>query len=97
MDAGNLCKEFIIYFLRIFSVLFKYSFKFLKVKGGSKMPRLLEHASGVLDSDETKAVVWTGSGDGVLRAIACAEALKRRKKIQHQITKIGYRKYKICN
>lgn len=74
--------------------LFIFSIKLIfQVKGGSKVTRLLDHASSLFKTGESKTVIWTGSGDGVLRAISCAEAMKRHLRIRHQITKIGYRKY----
>lgn len=65
------------------------NFTWMKVNGGSKIRNLLDVAfKGFV---EHGAVVWTGSGASISKAISCAEILKRKHRA-HQITKICYRK-----
>ncbi|XP_063531186.1 ribonuclease P protein subunit p25-like protein [Cydia strobilella] len=67
------------------------NFLWMQVKGGSKMANLLSHASGILEDKAVTAVVWTGTGVGIPKAISCAEILKRRFSIEHQVTKLAYK------
>lgn len=62
----------------------------LKVSGGSKMRNLLGYAMKAFK--EEKAVVWSGSGAAIGKAISCVEIMKRRYKQTYQLTKICYRK-----
>ncbi|XP_038215190.1 ribonuclease P protein subunit p25-like protein [Zerene cesonia] len=64
------------------------NFLWMQVKGGSKMVNLLSHASGILEDKATTAVVWSGAGVAIPKAISCAEILKRQFSIQHQVTKL---------
>lgn len=56
------------------------------------MNNLLSHAAGILEDKTTTAVVWSASGVAISKAISCAEILKRQFSIEHQITKLGYKK-----
>ncbi|XP_061728500.1 ribonuclease P protein subunit p25-like protein isoform X2 [Cydia pomonella] len=67
------------------------NFLWMQVKGGSKMANLLSHASGILEDKAATAVVWTGTGVGIPKAISCAEILKRQFSIEHQVTKLAYK------
>ncbi|KAI5641796.1 alba domain-containing protein [Phthorimaea operculella] len=67
-------------------------FLWMQVKGGSKMTNLLSHASGILEDKAATAVVWSGAGVAIPKAISCAEILKRQFSIEHQITKLTYKK-----
>ncbi|GBP59190.1 Ribonuclease P protein subunit p25-like protein [Eumeta japonica] len=68
------------------------NFLWMQVKGGSKMNNLLSHSSGILQDKAARAVVWTGAGVAISKAISCAEILKRQFSIEHQITQICYKK-----
>ncbi|XP_021933361.1 ribonuclease P protein subunit p25-like protein [Zootermopsis nevadensis] len=61
-----------------------------KVSGGSKMRNLLGYAMKAFKED--RAIVWSGSGAAMGKAISCVEIMKRRYKQTHQLTKICYRK-----
>ncbi|XP_061712201.1 ribonuclease P protein subunit p25-like protein isoform X2 [Cydia pomonella] len=67
------------------------NFLWMQVKGGSKMANLLSHASGILEDKAATAVVWTGTGVGIPKAISCAEIIKRQFSIEHQVTKLAYK------
>lgn len=41
---------------------------------------------------DERAVVWSGSGPAMGKAISCVEIMKRRHRQTYQITKICYRK-----
>lgn len=56
------------------------------------MSNLLSHASGILEDKAATAVVWSGAGVAISKAISCAEILKRQFSIEHQITKLTYKK-----
>ncbi|KAG7307256.1 hypothetical protein JYU34_007416 [Plutella xylostella] len=68
------------------------NFLWMQVKGGSKMNNLLSHASGILEDKSSTAVVWTGAGVAIAKAISCAEIIKRQFSIEHQVTKLTYKK-----
>lgn len=55
------------------------------------MPNLLSHASGILQDKSSTAVVWSGAGVAIPKAISCAEILKRQFSIPHQVTKLTYK------
>lgn len=63
------------------------------MKGGSKLNNLLTHASGILEDKAATAVVWSGAGVGIPKAITCAEILKRQFSIEHQVTKLTHKRY----
>lgn len=56
------------------------------------MTNLLSHASGILEDKAATAVVWSGAGVAIAKAISCAEILKRQFSIGHQVTKLTYKK-----
>ncbi|XP_023713320.1 ribonuclease P protein subunit p25-like protein [Cryptotermes secundus] len=66
------------------------NFTWMQVSGGSKMRNLLGYAMKAFK--EEKAIVWSGSGAAIGKAISCVEIMKRRYKPTHQLTKICYRK-----
>ncbi|XP_028160742.1 ribonuclease P protein subunit p25-like protein [Ostrinia nubilalis] len=68
------------------------NFLWMQVKGGSKITNLLSHATGILEDKATTAVVWSGAGVAIPKAISCAEILKRQFSIQHQVTKLTHKK-----
>ncbi|KDR12159.1 Alba-like protein C9orf23-like protein [Zootermopsis nevadensis] len=65
-------------------------FIWMQVSGGSKMRNLLGYAMKAFKED--RAIVWSGSGAAMGKAISCVEIMKRRYKQTHQLTKICYRK-----
>lgn len=65
-----------------------------QVKGGSKMSNLLSHASGIMEDKASSTVVWSAAGVAIPKAISCAEILKRQFSIEHQVTKLTFKKYK---
>lgn len=67
------------------------NFLWMQVKGGSKMANLLSHASGILEDKASTAIVWSGAGVAVPKAISCAEILKRQFSIPHQVNKLTYK------
>ncbi|XP_034840068.1 ribonuclease P protein subunit p25-like protein [Maniola hyperantus] len=67
------------------------NFLWMQVKGGSKMNNLLTHVAGILQDKTTAAVVWSGAGVAIPKAISCAEIIKRQFNIQHQVTKLTYK------
>ncbi|KAJ8722782.1 hypothetical protein PYW07_003962 [Mythimna separata] len=67
------------------------NFLWMQVKGGSKMANLLSHASGIFEDKAATAVVWSGAGAAISKAISCAEILKRQFSIEHQVTKLSYK------
>ncbi|CAB3236456.1 unnamed protein product [Arctia plantaginis] len=67
------------------------NFLWMQVKGGSKMSNLISHAAGILEDKSSTAVVWSGAGVAVPKAISCAEILKKQFSIPHQVTKLTYK------
>ncbi|XP_050344811.1 ribonuclease P protein subunit p25-like protein [Nymphalis io] len=67
------------------------NFLWMQVKGGSKMTNLISHASGILEDKAATAVVWSGAGVAIAKAISCAEIIKRQFSIQHQVTKLTHK------
>lgn len=59
------------------------------------MSNLLSHAAGILEDKAATAVVWTGAGVAISKAISCAEILKRQFSIEHQVTKLTYKTYEL--
>ncbi|XP_072944393.1 ribonuclease P protein subunit p25-like protein [Epargyreus clarus] len=68
------------------------NFLLMQVKGGSKMANLLSHASGILEDKAATAVVWSGAGVAIPKAISCAEIIKRQFSIPHQVSKLTYKR-----
>ncbi|CAH2990768.1 unnamed protein product [Chilo suppressalis] len=68
------------------------NFLWMQVKGGSKMNNLISHASGILEDKSASAVVWSGAGVAIPKAISCAEILKRQFSIQHQVTTLTHKR-----
>lgn len=56
------------------------------------MTNLLSHASGILEDKAATTVVWTAAGVAIPKAISCSEILKRQFNIEHQVTKLTYKK-----
>lgn len=65
------------------------NFLWMHVKGGTKVPNVVEFAEKAFKSGEHKSVVWSGSGGGVPKTISCAEIMKRNFKL-HQVTRLAY-------
>ncbi|XP_066258166.1 ribonuclease P protein subunit p25-like protein [Euwallacea similis] len=64
-------------------------FLWMQVRGGSKIRNLLDYA--LKNFEQSKVVVWSGSGPSVGKSITCVEIMKREYKQQlHQINKICY-------
>lgn len=57
------------------------------------MTNLISHATGILEDKATTAVVWTGAGVAIAKAISCAEILKRQFSIPHQVTTLAYKRF----
>lgn len=66
-------------------------FLWMHVKGGTKVHNVLEFAEKALNTNEHRAVVWSGSGGGVPKTISCAEIMKRKFEL-HQVTRLNYQK-----
>jgi ribonucleases P/MRP protein subunit RPP25 len=67
------------------------NFLWMHVKGGTKVPNVVEFAEKAFKSGEYKNLVWSGSGGGVPKTISCAEIMKRNFKL-NQVTQIAYQK-----
>ncbi|KAJ0180459.1 hypothetical protein K1T71_003863 [Dendrolimus kikuchii] len=67
------------------------NFLWMQVKGGSKMTNLLSHVSGILYDNAATAIVWSGAGVAIPKAISCAEIIKKQYNIEHQVTKLSYK------
>ncbi|CAH2238721.1 ribonuclease P protein subunit p25-like protein [Pararge aegeria] len=67
------------------------NFLWMQVKGGSKMNNLLNHVEGILQDKAASAVVWSGAGVAIPKAISCAEIIKRQFTIQYQVTKLTFK------
>ena len=70
----------------------------MKVRSGSKAKNLVEFAmrklfSSVENSTNVEQVTWNAFGDGISKAIACAEITKRRSTIKfNEYVQIGYKR-----
>ncbi|XP_071803177.1 ribonuclease P protein subunit p25-like protein [Asterias amurensis] len=62
----------------------------MKVKHGSKVRNLLGFAFKVIKNENTKYIIFTGSGPAISKTITCVEIVKRKMKTLHQITRIFY-------
>ncbi|XP_011209808.2 ribonuclease P protein subunit p25-like protein [Bactrocera dorsalis] len=52
-------------------------FLWMHVRGGTKVPNVINYAKNALDNGEYRTVVWSGVGGGVVKTVSCAEILKR--------------------
>jgi ribonucleases P/MRP protein subunit RPP25 len=66
-------------------------FLWMHVKGGTKVPNVVEYAEKAFKAGEYRSVVWSGSGGGVPKTISCAEIMKRNFDV-HQVTRLAYQK-----
>ncbi|XP_046390509.1 ribonuclease P protein subunit p25-like protein [Ischnura elegans] len=66
------------------------NFLWMKVKPGSKLRNILGFASSAFK--DQRVILWTGSGSAIIKAISCAEIMKRNFKSLHQITRVCFRK-----
>lgn len=55
------------------------------------MVNLISHAAGILEDKSSTAVVWSGAGVAIPKAISCAEIVKKQFSIPHQVTKLTYK------
>jgi len=62
----------------------------MTVKAGSKMKNILGYAIKNFQVPEAKCIVFSGSGQAIIRTISCAEIMKKKFKNLHQINKIEY-------
>jgi ribonuclease P/MRP protein subunit RPP25 len=67
------------------------NFLWMHVKGGTKVPNVIDFAKKALQNGEYKTIVWSGSGGGVSKTISCAEIMKRDFNL-HQVTRLAYQK-----
>uniref|UniRef100_A0A4W3J0W2 Ribonuclease P and MRP subunit p25, a n=1 Tax=Callorhinchus milii TaxID=7868 RepID=A0A4W3J0W2_CALMI len=63
----------------------------MKVKEGSKIRNLMGFAMGRMETEDTRQIVFSGSGRAVTKTITCVEIMKRRVSGLHQITKLRYK------
>ncbi|CAK9812530.1 Ribonuclease P protein subunit p25-like protein [Anthophora quadrimaculata] len=63
-------------------------FLLMRVKSGTKIRNVLGHA--LKEFSNYNSVVWTAAGQGIGKAISCAELFKRKQEGLHQITKLRY-------
>lgn len=61
------------------------------MKSGTKIKNILEYA--LKEFPTYNSIVWTGVGQGIAKAISCAEIFKRKHEALHQVTKLRYNKY----
>lgn len=66
-------------------------FLWMHVKGGTKVPNVVEFAEKAFNDGAHRSVVWSGSGGGVAKTISSAEIMKRNFKVQ-QVTHLAYQK-----
>ncbi|PSN56831.1 Ribonuclease P protein subunit p25-like protein, partial [Blattella germanica] len=90
-----ICIYFVVVFFKdtvvVYISLLKLNiFVNFQVGAGSKMRNLLGYA--IKAFKEERAIVWSGSGAAIGKAISCAEIMKRHFRQAHQITKICPRK-----
>ena len=67
----------------------------MQVRSGSKAKSLVQYAMKKLSSNDSSVeqVTWNGYGDGISKAIACAEMTKRRAGIPlDEYVQIGYKR-----
>lgn len=62
----------------------------MKVKPGSKINNLIGYALRTMKPDDTKQIVFVGSGAGITKTVSCVEIMKRKMKNLHQISKVNY-------
>ncbi|EZA59792.1 hypothetical protein DMN91_008401 [Ooceraea biroi] len=65
-------------------------FVWMHVKSGTKMRNVFAFALKEFPSHNS--IVWTGIGQGISKAISCAELFKRHHEGLHQVTKLCYTK-----
>ncbi|XP_043258503.1 ribonuclease P protein subunit p25-like protein [Colletes gigas] len=63
-------------------------FLLMHVKSGTKIRNVLGHA--LKEFPNYGSVVWTAAGQGVGKAISCAELFKKKHEGLHQITRLRY-------
>ncbi|UJR07692.1 hypothetical protein I4U23_011977 [Adineta vaga] len=66
----------------------------MQVRSGSKTKNLVTYVQRKLSSidNSIEQITWNASGDGISKAIACAEMLKRESKLTfHEYIQIGYK------
>ncbi|XP_070167710.1 ribonuclease P protein subunit p25-like protein isoform X2 [Polyergus mexicanus] len=63
-------------------------FLWMHVKNGTKIRKILDYALKEFPSHNS--IVWTGIGQGIAKAISCAELFKRKHEGLHQVTKLCY-------
>lgn len=59
----------------------------MNIKSGTKMRNVLEFALKEFPNND--GILWTAAGEGVGKAISCAEIFKRKHPGLHQVTKLG--------
>ncbi|XP_053988757.1 ribonuclease P protein subunit p25-like protein [Hylaeus volcanicus] len=63
-------------------------FLLMRVKSGTKIRNVLGHA--LKEFPNYGCVVWTSAGQGIGKAISCAELFKKKQEGLHQITNLRY-------
>ncbi|XP_034182543.1 ribonuclease P protein subunit Rpp25 [Osmia lignaria lignaria] len=63
-------------------------FLLMRVKSGTKIRNVLGYA--LKEFSKYNNVVWTAAGQGIGKAISCAEIFKKKQENLHQITKLRY-------
>ncbi|XP_067871237.1 ribonuclease P protein subunit p25-like protein [Heterodontus francisci] len=63
----------------------------MRVKEGSKIRNLMGFAMGRMEQEDTRQMVFSGSGRAVTKTITCVEIMKRRVRGLHQVTKLRYK------
>lgn len=58
-----------------------------QVKAGTKIANVIAHAKKVIAAGETRALLWSGYGNGVVKTISCVEVMKREHQL-HQLIKL---------
>jgi len=62
----------------------------MTVKAGSKLRNIIGYAIKNFQVPEANYIVFSGSGEAIIKTISCAEILKKKFKNLHQINKIEY-------
>lgn len=63
-------------------------FLWMHVKYGTKIRNVFDYA--LKEFPNYNSIVWTGIGQGIAKAISCAELFKRKQEGLHQVTKLCY-------
>eukprot|EP00916_Digyalum_oweni_P001700 GHVL01003234.1.p1 GENE.GHVL01003234.1~~GHVL01003234.1.p1 ORF type:complete len:206 (-),score=23.53 GHVL01003234.1:602-1219(-) len=64
----------------------------MRITQGSKIRNVMGFAMKKMAEKETRQITWNGCGSSVTKTITCAEIMKRKLKVLHQITKVRFKR-----